>query len=87
MINDQTGCPAQANAMPPQVAETMTTTKSDINLQKSNKNRHQQISYKNIYKKILHVETKTRTIVLLSGKEKHTLGLIVGQGTQTWDWT
>lgn len=30
---NQTGCPAQANAMPPQVAETMTTTKSDISLQ------------------------------------------------------
>lgn len=30
----QTGCPAQANAMPPPVADTMTTTKSDINLWK-----------------------------------------------------
>lgn len=30
---DQTGWPAQANAMPPQVAETITTTRSDINLQ------------------------------------------------------
>lgn len=28
-----TGCPAQAKAMPPQVAETITTTRSDINLQ------------------------------------------------------
>ena len=29
---DLTGCPAQAKAMPPQVADTMTTTRSDINL-------------------------------------------------------
>lgn len=28
----QTGCPAQAKAMPPHVAETMTTTRSDISL-------------------------------------------------------
>ena len=27
-----TGCPAQAKAMPPQVAETITITKLDINL-------------------------------------------------------
>ena len=27
-----TGCPAQANAIPPHVAETMTTTRSEINL-------------------------------------------------------
>ena len=31
--DDQTGCPAQAKAMPPQVAETITTTRSEINLQ------------------------------------------------------
>lgn len=27
-----TGCPAQAKAIPPQVAETITTTRSDMNL-------------------------------------------------------
>lgn len=32
---NQTGCPAQAKAMPPQVADTITTTKSDINLQRN----------------------------------------------------
>lgn len=31
---NSTGCPAQAKAMPPQVAETMTTTRSEISLQK-----------------------------------------------------
>ena len=35
--HNQTGCPAQANAMPPQVADTMTTTKSDISLQSISK--------------------------------------------------
>ena len=29
---EPTGCPAQAKAMPPHVADTMTTTRSDINL-------------------------------------------------------
>lgn len=33
---NQTGCPAHAKAMPPQVADTITTTKSDINLKKRN---------------------------------------------------
>jgi len=28
-----TGCPRQAKAIPPQVADTITTTRSDINLQ------------------------------------------------------
>jgi len=28
----RTGCPMQAKAMPPQVADTITTTRSDINL-------------------------------------------------------
>ena len=32
-VRDQTGCPAQAKAIPPQVAETMTTTRSDMSLQ------------------------------------------------------
>jgi hypothetical protein len=30
-----TGCPAQAKAIPPQVADTMTTTRSDISLKSS----------------------------------------------------
>lgn len=30
--SDPTGWPAQAKAIPPHVAETMTTTRSDINL-------------------------------------------------------
>ncbi|RRT66969.1 hypothetical protein B296_00029156 [Ensete ventricosum] len=33
-----TGCPAQANAIPPHVAETMTTTRSDINLRNNHRN-------------------------------------------------
>jgi len=28
-----TGCPRQAKAIPPQVADTITTTRSDINLE------------------------------------------------------
>lgn len=30
-----TGCPAQANAIPPHVADTITTTRSEINLHSS----------------------------------------------------
>lgn len=31
---NHTGCPAQAKAMPPHVAETITTTKSEMSLEK-----------------------------------------------------
>lgn len=38
-----TGCPAQAKAMPPHVADTITTTKSEISLQsKKQKNSNKQ---------------------------------------------